>query len=132
EKIDIATGRPIETPEARYGNGSTVIWPGSSGAHGWQAQSYNATTGLVYLPVMEMAGFYDATGIDTKQWKPIKGQANVGLNPYLGKVDAKGGSSKLVAWDPVRQKPAWTIQTPGVWNGGTMTTAGNLVFQGQA
>ncbi|MGE9115711.1 PQQ-binding-like beta-propeller repeat protein, partial [Escherichia coli] len=36
----------------------------------------------------------------------------------------------LVAWDPVADKPRWTVKYPTPWNGGTMTTAGNLVFQG--
>jgi quinohemoprotein ethanol dehydrogenase len=41
-----------------------------------------------------------------------------------------GGS--LLAWDPVRQKEAWRVVHAGPWNGGTLTTAGNLVFQGTA
>jgi quinohemoprotein ethanol dehydrogenase len=30
------------------------------------------------------------------------------------------------------QRAAWKVATPGLWNSGTMATAGNLVFQGQA
>jgi quinohemoprotein ethanol dehydrogenase len=41
--------------------------------------------------------------------------------------DAKG---KLVAWDPIAQKPRWAVPLESIWNGGTLTTAGNLVFQG--
>jgi quinohemoprotein ethanol dehydrogenase len=37
-----------------------------------------------------------------------------------------------VAWDPVQQKQAWSIDRPGPWNGGTLSTAGNLVFEGTA
>jgi quinohemoprotein ethanol dehydrogenase len=36
----------------------------------------------------------------------------------------------LVAWDPIKQKAAWKIDQPWPWNGGTLATAGNLVFQG--
>ena len=36
------------------------------------------------------------------------------------------GRSFLVAWDPVTQKAAWSV--PGLNGGGTVTTAGNLVF----
>jgi alcohol dehydrogenase (cytochrome c)/quinohemoprotein ethanol dehydrogenase len=39
---------------------------------------------------------------------------------------------KLVAWDPVQQKQAWAVERPGPWNGGTLVTAGNLVFEGTA
>src|SRR2546422_3555699 len=36
----------------------------------------------------------------------------------------------LLAWDPVNQKERWRVPYASFWNGGTLTTAGNLVFQG--
>jgi quinohemoprotein ethanol dehydrogenase len=36
----------------------------------------------------------------------------------------------LIAWDPVRQQPAWQINLPRHGNGGVLTTAGNLVIAG--
>ena len=39
---------------------------------------------------------------------------------------------RLLAWDPVKQKEAWRVEHVAPWNGGTLTTAGNLVFQGTA
>ena len=39
---------------------------------------------------------------------------------------------RLIAWDPVAQKEAWRVEHVSPWNGGTLTTAGNLVFQGTA
>jgi quinohemoprotein ethanol dehydrogenase len=39
---------------------------------------------------------------------------------------------KLVAWDPVQQKQVWAVERPGPWNGGTLSTAGDLVFEGTA
>ena len=39
---------------------------------------------------------------------------------------------RLIAWDPVKQKEAWRQEHVSPWNGGTLTTAGNLVFQGTA
>ena len=38
----------------------------------------------------------------------------------------------LLAWDPVNQKERWRVPYANFWNGGTLTTAGNLVFQGTA
>jgi quinohemoprotein ethanol dehydrogenase len=38
----------------------------------------------------------------------------------------------LLAWDPVRGKEAWRVSFDGGRGGGTMTTAGNLVFQGNS
>ena len=39
---------------------------------------------------------------------------------------------RLVAWDPVKQQERWRVEQVSPWNGGTLTTAGNLVFQGTA
>jgi alcohol dehydrogenase (cytochrome c)/quinohemoprotein ethanol dehydrogenase len=36
----------------------------------------------------------------------------------------------LAAWNPVTQKEAWRVDYPLPWNGGTLATAGNLVFHG--
>ena len=38
----------------------------------------------------------------------------------------------LSAWDPVQQKEVWRVQYNRAGNGGTLSTAGNLVFQGNA
>ena len=39
----------------------------------------------------------------------------------------------MVGWDPVTQKEALAkCRTSYLWNGGTLATAGNLVFQGTA
>ena len=72
------------------------------------------------------------------EYKP--GQFNLGL-PLGGRPpDAEGHNSNipvmegfLVAWDPIAQKPRWRIPIPnGMINGGTLSTAGNLVFSGVA
>ena len=39
---------------------------------------------------------------------------------------------RLLAWDPRSNKEAWRVEHPGTWNGGTLSTAGGLVFQGTA
>jgi quinohemoprotein ethanol dehydrogenase len=56
---------------------------------------------------------------------------NVGfvLNGTPPKAPAFG---RLLAWDPVAQKEVWRAEYVAPWNGGTLTTAGNLVFQGTA
>jgi mono/diheme cytochrome c family protein len=38
----------------------------------------------------------------------------------------------LVAWNPVTQTEAWRVDHAGPWNGGVLSTAGGLVFQGLA
>ncbi len=38
---------------------------------------------------------------------------------------------RLIAWDPVSQSARWSVEEPIATNGGVLSTAGNLVFQGQ-
>ena len=133
-KIDTGTGRPIEAPNARYQSGEALIWPGGGGGHNWQPMSFSPRSGLVYIPAIEMPGYYNDKGIDLTHWQPSPGMVpNLGINMSLsGDVPKDAGSSALVAWDPVRQQTAWRIPMAAIWNGGVTSTAGNLVFQGHA
>ena len=58
--------------------------------------------------------------------------AGMPQDPKIKKAILDTVRGKLVAWDPIRQKQAWAIDRPGPWNGGTLATAGNLVFEGTA
>ncbi|MEH6582902.1 MAG: PQQ-dependent dehydrogenase, methanol/ethanol family [Halioglobus sp.] len=130
KEIDIQTGRPVEEPGIRYEEGSVMVWPGAFGAHSWPPMSANPSTGLVYIPMIQDAGSYTSDGVNISEWTPTPGIWNNGLGwPDIQVPFDKFGSS-LLAWDPVLQQAAWRIPLPGSWNGGTMTTGGNLVFQG--
>ena len=68
------------------------------------------------------------TGLPPKEFKLIPGYWNLGIFPGT-MPDVKG---YLLAWDPVNQKEVWRVNYLGPWNGGVLTTAGNLVVQGNA
>jgi len=131
-----AKGRPIETPEARTADRPREIIPSAFGARNWQPMSFNPQTGLAYMPVQNIP----LTLMDNKNWKmnsPQPGEFSAGVGWNLGTyINAEPPKSKpfgrLVAWDPVQQKEAWRHEHIAPWNGGTLTTAGNLVFQGTA
>ena len=128
--VDPKSGRPVETPDARYDDGEAEIWPSAHGAHSWQAMSYNPLTGLVYLPTMNLGGRYVDLGLDASwRMEEFVGGTGVGLFEILVADDVSPGM--LQAWDPVRQRPVWTVPQAHPWNGGTLTTAGHLVFQGR-
>ena len=127
--IDLKTGRPIENPGIRYGRepGKPVPQlPGAMGAHNWQSMAFNPKTGLVYIPAHEVGMVY--VGLPPKDFKLIPGYWNLGVFPGI-MPDLKG---YLLAWDPVNQKEVWRVNYLGPWNGGVLTTAGNLVVQGNA
>ena len=96
-----------------------------------------ADTGLVYIPAQQNLGVYahDAgfshvegfynTGLDwTKATLPDDPEQRAGvLSQFTGFI---------TAWDPVAQKEAWRVPHSNLWNGGMLSTAGNLLFQGNA
>lgn len=133
ERIDIATGRPVEIPAARFPNGTAyLMYPSSWGAHGVPSMSYNRSNGLAYIPVTEAGQVYtDPPNLAT--WTPADGpmRLNSGLGPRPANMTVPPASSSLLAWDPVNQREVWRQPRVGMQNGGTLTTAGNLVFQGQ-
>ena len=45
ERVDLQTGRPVETREARFPDGGGLIYPSSVGVHNWQAMSFNPAHG---------------------------------------------------------------------------------------
>jgi len=129
-------GRPVEIPAAREGDKPYDAIPGPYGAHNWHPMSFNPQTGLVYLPAQHVP----LNLMDDKNWtfnggQPGQPHGNVGWNTAKF-LNAEPPASKpfgrLIAWDPVRQKAVWTQEQVSPWNGGTLTTAGNLVFQGTA
>lgn len=131
-----ANGRPTEVAEARATDKPFDAIPGPYGGHNWQAMSFNPKTGLVYLPAQNVP----SNLMDDKRWsfnetKPGAPLSALGWN--TGKILGSASPSnkpfgRLIAWDPVQQKAVWTQEYVSPWNGGTLTTAGDLVFQGTA
>jgi len=141
--VDLETGRPIETAQARYDDQIAMLLPGPGGGHNWHPMSFNPNTGLLYLPTEQGNSF--PYGVDVEfTYKP--GTWNAGVSalgslervPFLGDDGYEEGTGPaapenpgvLVAWDPVQRRARWQINYGILSNGGTLTTGGNLVFQG--
>jgi alcohol dehydrogenase (cytochrome c)/quinohemoprotein ethanol dehydrogenase len=99
--------------------------------------SFSPRTGLTYIPANLAAFPFKAE----KDWKPStmamqNGLDNAGTampaDPAFRKMNIDATKGALIAWDPVKQKEAWRVAYKGPWNGGTLATAGGLVFQGTA
>jgi quinohemoprotein ethanol dehydrogenase len=136
--IDMKTGRPIENEGARYpAPVAQPISPGPGGVHNWHPMSWNSQTGLVYVPGSNSTSVYSAT----PNFVYKKGAWNSGSSikapdqpelPAIGPPAVRGVNGFLVGWDPVTNKERWRVTYPAGFNGGTVSTAGNLVFQGTA
>jgi quinohemoprotein ethanol dehydrogenase len=126
DHIDVVTGRPVEAKNLRYEKGEITIWPGNIGGHNWQSMSFDPQTGLVYIPTMQLGAHF-------VRGKPIPHMPSfAGLSMEAFSADANDGKGALLAWNPVLQKAQWRIPRDTMWNGGTLATAGNLVFEGTA
>ena len=136
--IDQKTGRPIVNKEAYYGLDAISISPGGGGAHNWSPMAFNPIAGLVYIPTSTSNSFtYQAEakytprpGVMTGTVRPMPA-ATVPSPPATGPAPLgdSGPRGALVAWDPVAQQMRWRQPGGGGIGGGTLTTAGNLVFQ---
>jgi quinohemoprotein ethanol dehydrogenase len=124
-------GRPNVNPAAFYDQDPISIYPTGGGAHNWSPMSFNPTTGLVYIPSSYQSFPYQAQATfrpgSTGYVRP-QGPTKV-IEPTIGPEPPAGARGGLQAWDPVSQKLRWNIEGGGGIGGGTVTTAGNLVFQ---
>jgi len=131
KSIDIKSGRPVEEPNVRYEDGPVTFKPSPAGAHSWTPMAFSPKSGLVYIPAIDLEVTYDDKGITKENWKRTPGMAlDYGVNVVVQPSKGAKILSYLVAWDPVTQKEAWRLPTPGHFNGGLMATGGGLVFQG--
>ena len=141
--VDMKTGRPVESPEADWSKETKILIPAQLGGHSWHPMAFNPKTGLVYIPAMQPAGIFppstefQQTGKYTRRdmfWNPGVDWNNY-ANTIYALVAQMGGElpkdrGYLKAWDPVAKKTRWEIEHPAFWNGGLLTTGGNLLFQG--
>ena len=130
--VDMQTGRPVENTGSRYGAKGILLTPGPNGAHDWQPMSFDPGTGLVYLPVHEMSWIYARD--PNFKFRPNR-RWNAGSNPDVFPIPTASEApvrGSLLAWDPVKGAAAWKVDLGLPWNGGVLSTAGNLVIEGAA
>lgn len=135
--VDPESGRPVFMPEGDYSGGMKVVAPAVIGGHNWHPMSFSPDTGLVYLPAQETAAGLEAQ--KAPLFIPSKAVVNIGLelpglpeDPKIVDQIAQTWRGRLLAWDPVKQEARWSQEYRTIYNGGTLATAGNLVFQGTA
>ena len=135
--VDPETGRPVENPNADYANEPQLTLPAPYGGHNWHPMTYSPDTGLVYIPALDipfMFGQDNAFQYNPKTWNTAVDTTLGAPPPDVADELALRAMVKghLAAWDPVTQREVWRVQHSGSWNGGLVSTAGNLLFQGRA
>jgi quinohemoprotein ethanol dehydrogenase len=102
--VDLATDKAVEVPRSAGGGRQWTV-------HNWWPMSYNPGTGLVYIPATDR--------------KPNT-HAEVESGEWMQQTEGR-----LIAWDAVNQSERWSVVQQIATNDGVLSTAGNLVFQGQ-
>ena len=124
--FDLKTMRAEEDPDKRPGPGHPAkdVCPNLIGGKNWQPMSFNPQTGLVYIPANNVCMDWSVSDVTYK-----RGVFYLGAE-FPTKEGPGGFLGELIAWDPVASKKVWGIKSDLPFNGGTLTTAGNLVFWG--
>ena len=108
--LNLETGKPNEVSPPPKGARNRIFESWQWTVHNWWPMSYNPITKLVYVPISDKK---PGTGA-VSNWSE-EGNVLVG---------------RLLAWDPVANKPRWSVPHTLAVNSGVLSTAGNLVFQG--
>jgi len=121
-----ADGRPLLNPDQTPNAGGRTVCPAVEGATNWFSTSFSPSTGLYYVQALEKCTVYTRT---PETWR-------AGQSFYGGSTRQTGdetGQKVLRAIDVRTGAIAWEVPQTGrgsSW-GGTLATAGGLVFLGE-
>jgi alcohol dehydrogenase (cytochrome c) len=124
--IDLKTGLPqvVASKVTHQGVVTSNICPSAFGAKDWEYSAYSPSTGLFYFGGHNLCMSYEGLQVNYIAGTPFTG-ASLGIAPGAG-----GNLGEFVAFDPVKGQRAWTLKEPLPVFGGTLATAGNVVFYG--
>ncbi len=134
-RVDLATGRPMERPEASWNDEDAAVAPAVVGGHSWHPMAFSPRTGWVYVPAIELAYIFRPD----PGYRFVPGKFNTAedvaglsesIEGYEALNDAPCSPTRLVAWDPVAARKVWEVRRDTALPAGVLATAGDLVFQG--
>ena len=133
--IDMETGYPRFNEMAHYGRTGMgfIVQPPSGGAHSWHPMSMDPTQGLVYIPTVD--GTFPLVAMEGDN-NPMGQKLSIDFTKMFTLYEELNvkpiNETYITAWDPVKGEIAWQYSLGGIRGGGTLATAGGLVFQGNS
>ena len=107
-RIDLATGRPVETPGARYpGRQAGADLADANGAHSWMPMASARRPAWSISPRSASACYKDIDYAVEADHRPL-GRWRGDDHGRAGQRHAAVAGS-LLAWNPVTQKPVWRV-----------------------
>ena len=125
--LDSLTGRPMLDSAALLSSAMEPVCPGPAGGKEWNHMAFSPQTGMVYVPTVENCATFRAGQPFYRRGLPFWGSmADPGA---FGPSESRGF---LLALDAATGAKAWQLESEHPVMSGVLTTAGGLVFWGEA
>jgi alcohol dehydrogenase (cytochrome c) len=121
------SGRPVRDPAKDASPGGALVSPDSDGIVNWEPPTYDSQTGLFYVSTDEVYSVYYRTEPNVRALQGLNGiqEQHVGTKGnYITAIDYKTGK---IVWRHLQVSAGG-----GAGNTGLTTTAGKLLFGGDA
>ncbi|HZR48846.1 MAG TPA: PQQ-dependent dehydrogenase, methanol/ethanol family [Streptosporangiaceae bacterium] len=119
-------GRPIPSQDASPTPDGNRVCPGAAGATNWMSPTYDPQTKLFYVTAREQCDVFSTAPQPYEAGHAYYGSA------YFPNEDASPFWGALRALDPHTGKLVWEWKHPSPTWSGVLSTAGGLVFTGDA
>jgi len=124
--IDLLSGEPAVNLEYKVHEGASTknICPATFGGKDWEPSAFSPSTGLFYVPAINLCNELHALKANF-----IAGTPFMGID--IAPAPAPGGyGGELIAWDAATGERRWSNPEGYAVYSGVLATAGNLVFYG--
>lgn len=121
-----ASGRPVPDKSASPEPGGNRVCPGAAGATNWMSPTYDPQTRLFYVTAREQCDIFSTGPQPYEAGHAYYGSAyfpNDDTAPFWGALRAIDPESGKIKWEWKHPSPTWS---------GVLSTAGGLVFTGDA
>lgn len=119
-RID-STGRPDMKDGVAPSKMGTVVYPGFLGVTNWWPPSYSPETDLFYVPTWEQGNVFYRREAEYREGERFQGG-------FAASVPGEDPKNYIRALDPRTGRIVWERQLGGESWGGTLSTAGDLLF----
>lgn len=120
ERID-STGRPVLKENVEPSPMGTLVYPGFLGVTNWWPPSYSPETDLFYAPTWKKGNIFYRRDADYREGERF-------LGGFASSVPGEEPENHITALDPRTGQIVWQRELGGEAWGGTLATAGGLVF----
>jgi alcohol dehydrogenase (cytochrome c) len=121
-----AEGRPVANQGAKPTLEGHTVCPGAIGATNWMAPTYDPQTGLFYVTAREQCDIFSTAPQAYEAGHAYYGSA------YFPSEEAEPYWGALRAIDPATGQMKWEFRHPSPSWSGALSTAGGVVFTGDA